>query len=61
MFTLSLIIFTLFAVVGFIYKIVMKRRMRRALGRSVKDHELTSLNSWIEVRENEERGKTPRS
>ena len=61
MFTLSLIIFTLFAVIGFIYKIVMKRRMRRALGRSVEDHELTSLNSWMEVRENEGRSNTPRS
>lgn len=60
MFKLSLIIFTIFLVVGFIYKIVMKRRMSRALGRSVKDHELTSLDSWMEVRENEERSKTPR-
>lgn len=57
MFTLFLTIFILFAVTRFIYKIMMKRRMRRSLGRSVEDHELTSLNSWMEVRENEERDK----
>ncbi len=60
MFTIFLTIFILFAVIGFIYKIVMKRRMRRALGRSVEDHELTSLNSWMEVTENEERDKNQR-
>ena len=61
MFKLSLIIFIGFLIIGFIVKILMKRRMRRALGRTVKDHELTSLNSWIEVRENEERDKVPPS
>ncbi len=59
MFTIFLSIFIFFAVVRFIYKIVTKRRMRRALGRSVEDHELTSLNSWMEVTENESRRKTP--
>lgn len=59
MFKLSLIIFFGFLIIGFIVKILIKRRMRRALGRTVKDHELTSLNSWMEVSENEERGKVP--
>ncbi len=57
MFKLSLIIFVGFLITGFIVKILMKRRMRRALGRTVKDHELTSLNSWMQVSENEERDK----
>ncbi len=42
-------------------QVLMKRRMRRALGRKIKDDELTSLNSRIEVREKEERGKVPPS
>ena len=59
MLKISLIIFFGFLIIGFIVKILMKRRMRRALGRTVKDHELTSLNSWMQVSENEERGKVP--
>ncbi len=59
MLKLSLIIFVGFLVVGFIAKVLMKRRMRRALGRTVKDHELVSLNSWMQVSENEKRGKVP--
>ena len=61
MLKISLIIFFGFLIIGFIVKILMKRRMRRALGRTVKDHELTSLNSWIKVRENEEQDKIPPS
>jgi len=60
MFKVYLLIFIIFLIISLIVKIVMKRRMRRALGRAVKDHELTSLNSWMEVRENEERDKTAR-
>jgi len=42
-------------IVGFIIKVITKKRMNRALGRDVGDHELTSLNSWMEVHEKEER------
>jgi hypothetical protein len=42
------------AVLGFLAKIATKRRMGRALGREVKDHELNSINSWMKVREAEE-------
>ncbi len=58
MFAIYLTIFIFFLIISFIIKTVMKRRMRRALGRAVKDHELTSLNSWMEVSKNEERPKT---
>jgi len=61
MLKISLIIFFGFLIIGFIVKILMKWRMRRALGRTVKDHELTSLNSWMQVKENEESGKVPPS
>lgn len=57
MLKLSLTIFIGGLIISLIAKILMKRRMRRALGRAVKDHELVSLNSWMKVRENEERGK----
>lgn len=59
MLKLSLIIFIGGLIISLIAKILMKRRMRRALGRTVKDHELVSLNSWIQVKKNEERGKVP--
>ncbi|MDQ3132235.1 MAG: hypothetical protein M3Q99_15925 [Acidobacteriota bacterium] len=45
MLKLSLTIFIGSLIIGFIVKILLKRRMRRALGRTVKDHELVSLNS----------------
>jgi hypothetical protein len=43
------------AIVGLIIKIATKRRMSRSLGREVGDHELTSLNSWMQVHEKEEK------
>lgn len=61
MLKLSLIIFIGGLIIRLIAKILKKRRMRRALGRTIKDHELVSLNSWIQVKENEERGKVPPS
>lgn len=45
------------AIIGFIIKVITKGRMSRSLGREVGDHELTSLNSWMEVHENEEQTK----
>lgn len=49
--SLSLIILIL----GFIANRLRKRRMRNALGREVENHELTSLNCWMKVVENEDR------
>ena len=42
-------------IVGAVIKFMTKRRMTRSLGRDVGDHELTSLNSWMEVHEKEEK------
>jgi hypothetical protein len=33
--------------------LVMRRRMRRALGRRVSDRELVSINTWMRVKEAE--------
>jgi hypothetical protein len=53
------LVFIVFAIlisfVGFLIKILKRGRMQRALGRDVADHELTSLNSWMEVSEKEEK------
>ena len=50
-----LVIAIVIAIIGFIVKIITKGRMMNSLGREVGDHELTSLNSWMEVHENDER------
>lgn len=60
MYKLYLLIFIAFLIVGFIAKVLMKRRMRRALGRTVGDHELSSLNSWMAVTDKEDRDKAER-
>jgi hypothetical protein len=53
------LIILLFFIIGAVVKIVNKRRMRSALGRDVGNHELTSLNSWMDVveKEDEKRAK----
>jgi len=33
----------------------MRRRARKALGRDIRDSELTSLNTWMEIEEAEKR------
>ena len=43
------------AISSWILKVKLQRRMKRALGRKVDDSELTSINRWIEVEENEAR------
>lgn len=43
-----------FAIIAYIIKVVVKGRMMNSLGRDVGDHELTSLNSWMEVHDKEE-------
>jgi hypothetical protein len=43
--------------IGFLIKLLKRGRMQRALGREVGDHELTSINSWMEVTEKEQNGR----
>lgn len=43
----------IFSIIGAIAAYLKKGRMNRALGREVGDHELTSLNSWMQVHEAE--------
>lgn len=33
----------------FVQKVIFKRRLQRGLGRKVADHELTSLNAWMDA------------
>ncbi len=40
---------------AWITAIKMKRKIRRTLGRSASDAELTSLNTWMQVEEKERR------
>ena len=55
---IGLILFIIIGViVGFIVKVITKGRMSKSLGREVGDHELTSLNSWMEVHEKEDQVK----
>lgn len=52
---IGLILFVIVVtIIGFIIKVITKNRMSKSLGREVGDHELTSLNSWMEVHEKEE-------
>ncbi len=55
---MPILVFIVFAIlisfIGFLIKILKRGRMQRALGRDVRDHELTSLNSWMEVTEKEQ-------
>lgn len=55
MFRIVFILLIVGAIVGFIAKVIAKRRMSGALGRKVADHELNSLNSWMKVHDEEER------
>lgn len=43
------------AIIGAIIKFARKRELSSKLGRSVGDHELVSLNSWIEAEKNVDR------
>lgn len=56
---MPILIFLVFALlitfIGFLIKILKRGRMQRALGREVGDHELTSINSWMEVSEKEDK------
>lgn len=35
--------------IGWMAKIMLKRRMERGLGRKIEDRELTSINTWMEA------------
>ena len=55
MFTvISVVLFIVIAFLGYLINRARKRRMTNALGREVKDHELTSLTSWMEVAKSED-------
>ena len=45
------------AIVGFISKVMTRRRMSRSLGRNVGDYELNSLSTRMEVHEKEDQAK----
>ena len=49
-----LIIFIISLIIGAIANYKRKKRMIKALGRDVRDDELTSINSWMSVVEKEE-------
>jgi hypothetical protein len=36
-------------ILGWITKLIYKGRMQRGLGRKVEDHELTSINTWMDA------------
>ena len=50
---MALVISVAFAIlIGFLYwlrKLVLKKRLRRGLGREVSDRELTSISSWMQA------------
>lgn len=50
-----LVLIILVAILGFIANLLTKARMRRALGRDVKESEMNSIGTWINIVENEER------
>ena len=49
------------AIIGYVIKVVTKGRMMNSLGREVGDHELTSLNSWMEVHDKEGQNQNPQN
>ena len=34
-------------ILGWIVKVILKRRLEKGLGRKAEDHELTSISSWM--------------
>jgi hypothetical protein len=59
-----LIIFFAFLIISailiFMRKLVLKRRLRRVLGRKVEDRELTSINAWMETGSDPTQSAAPR-
>ena len=55
---LTLLTMLLMAISTWIVGLRMHRRIKRALGKDVKDEvELTSLNTWMDVEDTEERNR----
>ncbi len=52
---ITIILFIIIGILGFIANSLRKRRMSKALGRNVSNYDATSINSWIEVAEKEEK------
>ena len=50
----TLVLFSIFAAVSFLANRRRKRQMRNALGREIESHEMTSLNSWMDVAKSED-------
>ncbi len=44
-----LIIVGITALVAFLYKLRMKSKLGEGLGRPVRDHEVTSISSWMQA------------
>ena len=55
---ISLTLFVVAAVLGFLINRMRKARMQRALGRKIENHDLTSINSWMAVAESEDRRRS---
>ena len=53
--TKLIVILIIAAVSGWITAFKMRRRAKKALGREIRDSELTSLNTWMDVEEAEKR------
>lgn len=51
---ISLTLTIVVAILGFIANRARKARMRRALGRDVKESEMNSIGTWMKVVENED-------
>ena len=54
LFLILIALFVLF--IGWLINRIRTSQMRNALGREVRREELTSLNSWMEVKEKEDAG-----
>lgn len=47
------LIIIVLSIVGFIFKILTKRRMSESLGRKATDDDLSSISAWMKVKEKE--------
>jgi len=58
---LILILYVIGTTIGtWVATFLVRRRMRRALGRRVSDSELTSINAWMKAVDNEEQTEQSR-
>jgi hypothetical protein len=54
---ISIILFILLGLLGFVLTILTKRRLERGLGRKVGKLEANSISNWIKAVENEEKDR----